>query len=450
MLVSIKNWISIVSATTVMCASAWGQAATPPAQAPATPAPAGQAAAAAGAPAAKEWKDRAEYDLYDAITKETNYSKRLETLNQWRDKYAATNYAKERLLLYLDAYKNLNQAQPMFETAKAILALEPKEATALYYLSLLTPYLPNAATNADVLSNGEKGSRGLIENLDMMRPAGMADEMWKKTRPEAEATAYKTLGWIAMVRKDAPAAQENFTKSLTLNPNQGEVSYWMGNTLLSTRNVAVYPQMLFHMARAVAYDGPGSLAEAGRKQIDGTLTKAYKGYHGDESGLPELKATAKANALPPADYKLLSVTDVEKAKSAQDEEFAKSNPELARWKLLKAELAGANGQQYFDSGMKDAALPKLSGKVVAQTAKALTVAIDGTEPEVTLELAEGTFPKVEPGTPVSWEGVGKAFTKEPFNVTIEVEKSKMTGLPAAAAAKKPAGAKRPAAGKRRR
>ena len=440
---SFKKWISTVSVSTAICASAWGQAAAPAAQAPA----AAQAQAAAPAAPAKEWKDRAEYDLYDAITKESAYPKRLELLNQWRDKYAATNYGKERLLLYLDAYKNLNQAQPMFETAKAILAVDPKEASALYYLALLTPYLPNAATNADVLSNGEKGARGLIENLDSMRPAGATDEQWKKARPEAESIAYKTLGWIAMVRKDVPQATENFNKSLGLNPNQGEVSYWLGNTLLSARNVALYPQMLFHLARAASYDGPGAVAEAGRKQIDGTLVRAYKGYHGDESGLNELKALAKANAVPPADFKLLSVTDVDKARIEKEAEMAKSNPELASWKMLKGGLSAADGPQYFDTGMKDSTLPKLSGKVVSATPKAITVALDGDQPEVTLTPAEGVFPKVEPGTQLTWTGVGKTFTKEPFNVVIEVEKSKVTGLGAAKAA--PA-ARRPAAAKRRR
>jgi len=451
-----------VSAASVITASAWGQAAPAPAgQAQGQPGAEGQAATQSqagqaqpgqappgqGQTAQKEWKDRAEYDLYDSILKEQTPAKRLELLNQWRDKYANSNYAKERLLLYLDTYKNLNQAQPMYDTAKAIMALDPKDGNALYYLTVLTPVLPGAATNSDVQSTGEKAARGLIENLDVMRPKGTTDEQWKKGRAEAEAQAYRTLGWIGMVRKDNKGAQENFLKSLELNPGQGEVSYWLGNTVLGTKDLAQYPTGLYHVARAVAYDGPGALPAAGRQQVDGFLTKAYSGYHGDTTGLAELKAQAKTSAVPPADFKIASVKEVSEAKLKQEQEEAAKNPELALWKRVKEELNGPNGQQYFDSSMKDAAIPKLTGKVVSQTPKALQVAIEGDQPEITLQLTEGTLPQVPPGTTVTWDGaVGKAFTKEPFMVTMEVERSKISGLPST----RPAPAKHTAPAKRRR
>jgi len=452
--VSLKKILSTMSAASVICASAWGQATPAPAgqaQGQTPPGQAGQAAAgqaqAAGQPAQKEWKDRAEYDLYDSILKEQTPAKRLELLNQWRDKYGTSNYAKERLLLYLDTYKNLNQAQPMYDTAKAILALDPKDANALYYLTLLTPVLPGAGTNADIQSTGEKAAHGLIENLDTMRPKGTSDEQWKKGRAEAEAQAYRTLGWIGMVRKDANTARENFLKSLELNPAQGEVSYWLGNTVLGTKDLQQYPTGLYHVARAVAYDGPGALPAPSRQQIDSFLTKAYSGYHGDATGLPELKTQAKANAVPPADFKIASVKEVSEAKLKQEQEEATKNPELALWKRVKEELNGPNGQQYFDSSMKDAAIPKLTGKVISQTPKSLVVGIEGDQPEVTLQLAEGTLPQVAPGTSITWDGaVGKSFTKEPFMVTMEVERSKISGLPAG----RPAPAKRAAPVKRRR
>ena len=40
-----------------------------------------------GQAAQPQWKDRAEFDLYDAITKETQPAKRIELLNQWKEKY---------------------------------------------------------------------------------------------------------------------------------------------------------------------------------------------------------------------------------------------------------------------------------------------------------------------------------------------------------------------------
>lgn len=51
------------------------------------------AAQAAGAQPAKNYKDRAEYDLYLKITQTTDPKARLELLNTWQDKYPTSDYA---------------------------------------------------------------------------------------------------------------------------------------------------------------------------------------------------------------------------------------------------------------------------------------------------------------------------------------------------------------------
>ena len=69
------------------------------------PAKAQQAAAgqaAAGQAPAKNWKDRAEYDLVTKITQTTDMKARLELLNTGQDKYPQTDYASERLQDYID------------------------------------------------------------------------------------------------------------------------------------------------------------------------------------------------------------------------------------------------------------------------------------------------------------------------------------------------------------
>ena len=76
-----------------------------------------------------------------------------------------------------------------------------------------------------------------------------------------------------------------------------------------------------------------------------------------------------------------------------------------------------------------------------QRPKELLVAIsDKTTPEVTLILDPPFTGKIEPGTELQCEGIGKSFSKEPFMVVMDVERKTVTGLPAAAPAKKPAAA----------
>jgi hypothetical protein len=405
-----------------------------------------QAAGQAGQPAAggaaqKNWKDRAEYDLYEAITKEATPAKRLELINSWNEKYPTTDFKLERQLLYLDTYQKLGQAPKILDSAKNIIAIDPQNLTALYWMAYLTTSLNN--TTPEALDSGEKAGKALLGALDTQfdpskKPAGTTDEQWKKARNDMEALAHKTLGWVAMIRKNGPEAQDHFTKSLQLNPAAGEVSYWMGQMIIAEKKPETYPAALYHFARASAYDGPGSLPADGRKQVDDYLTKAYTGFHGDSSGLAELKAQAKSAALPPAGFKVESVRDISLKKQQQEEEFNKNNPLVAKWKQYKNALQ--TDPATWDQ-MKGAKLDKLKGTVVSSTPKEVVLALsDATTPEVTLQFE--TPVKADNGTPVEFEAVAKEFTKEPFMLTMTADKADVTGVSAAPAAKKPAAPKR--------
>jgi hypothetical protein len=451
--VSSKKLMAGVAVVSVLSVAGFGQAAqgqaaqgqgqTPPGQAPAAGQTPQAQAPAAGQPQ-KQVKDQGEYDLFNQVVKETDANKKLALLNTWKEKYPQTDFKKERQLYYLDTYKNLGQPEKMIGTAKEILAEDPKDFTSMYWISSIVPTLPTAATNTEYLDLAEKSARGMLDNMDATfaadkRPATTPADAWKAARTDMEAIAYKASGWTAMVKKNASGAEENFTKALQVKPASGEVSYWLGLTIVGQKDPTTYPKGLYHIARAAAYDGPGALAPAGRTQVNDYLTKAYKGFHGDESGLVELKAQAKASALPPAGFKILSVKEIAEAKLKQEEEAAKADPIGALWKNLHNELSGPNGQQYFDSGLKEAAVPRLRGTVVSHTSKSIVLALsDKTTPEVTLELDTPIAGKAEPGTVIEFEGVGKSFTKEPFMLTMDAERSKIYNWPAPAPSKRPA------------
>jgi tetratricopeptide (TPR) repeat protein len=393
-------------------------------------------------PGEPQWKDRAEYDLVQSIGSAQDPSKKLELLNQWKEKYPGTDFKKIRASLYLQTYQQLNQPQNIMAAAKDVLAIDPKDVFALSMISYFTPVLTN--TSPEALDAGEKAAQGVLSQLNETfaadkKPAQITAEQWAQNRKLAEAQSHKTLGWVAMVRKNAPTAEEHFQKSLEQNPAQGDVSYWLGQTIMGEKKVEKYPLGLWHVARAVSYDGAGALPPQGRTAVDDYLKKAYTGYHGDLTGLDQLKAQTKNAALPPQDFHIKSVTEIAQEKLKQEQEFIESNPMLGLWKRIRDELTGENGQAYFDTSMKDAAIPRLRGWVVEQRPKELLVAIsDKNTPEVTLQLDAPVTAKVDPGTEIQFEGVGKSFTKEPFMVVMDVERKAISGLPAAAPAKKPA------------
>ncbi len=403
----------------------------------------GQAAAAApAAPAEKKknYKDQQEYTLYDSATKETDANKKLATLNTWKDKYPDSDFKQERLVLFLNTYQALGQGLKMVDTAKEILGIDPKDITALYWITFLSPSVGN--NSADAVATASKAANGL---LAAEKPATTKDEDWKSAKTNFDAIAYKTLGWaaVAATPKNYPEAELNYKKSLQTDPKSGEVAYSLGQALLARsiaeKKPAVQSEALYYFARAASYDGPGALNPDGRKTVGDYLTKVYNTLHGDSSGLAELKALAKDNPTPPADFKIKTAAEVA---AEQDEELKKTNPSLALWKQLKGQLLSPDGETYFGSSMKDAAVPKLKGWLVSAKppvkSKELLLSMDGKDQaaNVTLRLvggADGTTPtpltgKPVLGTEIEFEGTGKTLTKEPFMVTFDVEKAKITGL----------------------
>lgn len=406
----------------------------------------------------KQVKDQAEYDLYAGATKETNAQKKLALLETWKQKYPGSDFKLERNQLLLDTYRQLGQAAKMIEVGKEMLADDPKDTTALYWISLLTPSLNN--TSPEALDLGEKTANGLLGTLDTSfapdkKPAATPEEAWKKAKVEAEALAHKTLGWVAMQRKQNEVAEKEFAKSLELNPANGEASYWLATTIFAQKKPERQSIVLFHFARAASYDGPGAIAPEGRATIDAYLTKAYTTYHGkDEAGLAELKTLAKSQAFPPEGFHIKNVNEIA---AENEEEFRKKNPQLAMWMTLKRELTAANGEQYFESSVKGAAIPGgahgvqkfkgtlISSKPPAAPKELVLGVVDPDTPDVTLKLENPMRGKADAGTVLEFEGVVSGFSKEPFMLTLDVdENSKISGWPAPAPpAKKAVGKKTP-------
>jgi hypothetical protein len=238
-----------------------------------------------------------------------------------------------------------------------------------------------------------------------------------------------------MQRKAWDAAEAEFQKSLQLDPNNGEVDFFMGTVVVSQKNPQKTSAGLFYFARAATYEGTGGLAPAGRQQALAYVQRAYKGYHGSDDGFNDLVAAAKAGTTPPADYHIVSVAETadkqRKAQEVQEAEDAK-NPQLLLWKNIKMQLTAADGATYFNSSMKGALLPTLKGKVVKldPEVKPKTVVLaleDGTTPDATLKFEMPLAGKVEPGAELTFEGVPDSYTATPYMVVFSVEPDKLHG-----------------------
>jgi len=399
----------------------------------------------------KEWKDRSEYDLYEAITKTQDPNQWLSILDKWKSQYAQSDYSDVRRQMYLTTYRALNKPPEAFHAALEVLKDNPDNLVALSaisgYVYALVPLSAALTPEQTVeLDTAEKAAGTILGNLDTIyskdnRPPEMTDDQAAKARPELKAFAQKTLGYIALVRKDYEKAQAELTKALEMDATQAQVSYWLGSAVVAQNKTKpeLQPSALYDFARAAAYDGPAGLPAPDRKQVMDYLNKVYVQYHGSSDGLDKLVASAKSSAFPPAGFALKSKSDIEKERIDAEEAAARANPMLALWKSIVKELHSDGGQAYFDNNMKGAVLPggvnnvaRFKGKLVSTSPtlrpKELVLAMeDPARPDVTLRLDSALPGKMDPGGDIEFEGVADSFTKDPFMVTFTVEKSKIDG-----------------------
>jgi tetratricopeptide (TPR) repeat protein len=395
----------------------------------------GQAAAAPSSTAPqKNWKDRAEFDAYDAITKDTNPKTRLDKLKAWEMAYPMTEFIKERRTLLLTTYVALNDAKNAVEEAKQILADDPKDFTSLYYTMYFTQALYGQSQSPDILDQGEKAAQAILAGIDAP-PPGVAADQWAKLRPDVELLAHVNLGFIAMQRKNWDAAETEFQKVLTASPNNAQVDYWMGTVIASEKKLDKLPAAMFYFARAATITGQTALAPAAQKTALDYVQKQYKNFHGSDEGFNDLVAAAKSNPTPPAGFSIKNANEIAQASAASEEDYNKSHPSEALWANLKMALTAPDGANYFNM-MKGSEVPTLKGKVIklepALKPKTILLAMEDksnntTTADATLKFEMPLAGKVEEGTELSFEGVADSYTASPFMVVFTVDKEKLHG-----------------------
>jgi hypothetical protein len=397
----------------------------------------------------KEWKDRAEYDLAAAADADKNATTKLATLDKWKAQYPTSDYAEARQDMYLGAYQQLGQQRQVIQTAQAMLKDNANNFRALgAILAAVQALKPPTAADLEL---AEKTTNYLLDNLDQVysaanKPEGVKDPDWAKAKSDSKPYGMRTLLWVVTTRKDLTKdnarAEAELTALLQKDPTQAAVSYNLASTILAQakQKPETQPLALYHYARAEAYDGPNSLSAQDRASLKTYLAKIYATYHGSAQGLDELLAMAKTNAMPPADFKIKSTVDIAQEQAAKEAEEAAKNPMITLWvKLLKENLTKPDGDSFFDMTVKDTLIPggangvtKFKGKIVSMTPatrpKEILLAIEKpgvADAKLTLDAA---LPgKMEAGEELEFEGTGKAFTKDPFMITFEVEKDHISG-----------------------
>jgi hypothetical protein len=392
------------------------------------------AALAAPALAAAGWTDRGEYDLVMGIRAEASAQKRVELLDRWQAKYPQSELRQVRRELYLAAFETLSDGARMLKTAREMLGEQPDNLVGVYWCTLLAPEVRDPS--ADVLDTGEKAARQLLTGLDTYfaaagKPAAASDSEWQKRKTSAGLLAHRTLGWIAWQRGDFAGAAKEFRLYLDQAPNSAEITAWMGLVSGLQKEPGNQVASLWYLERAGALRGEGALPDGQQRAVGALADQVYTAYHGDGDGIENLKTAALASAVPPPDFHVETAAAV--AARRADEELTRTNPQLAAWVHIRRHLESPDGDKYL-TDLRATPLPKLRGVVirVQPETKPAEIVLGISQPpteEVVLHVSPPFPNAAPPGTELEFEGTVDSFGKQPFTLTILVDREKITGWP---------------------
>jgi hypothetical protein len=411
---------------------------------------------AQGQKAEKKPKDQGEYDIYNEVLKDINgssFAKALSDLDTWKQKYADTDYSDERKAFYVQAYAGAGQPAKSVDAAGELLSRDLEtifpgpagQATVirlLYNAAWAISHVPNPT--AEQLAVGDKAAHRLLD-YDKQLP-GASAEQWAQARADMKEKATAALMYIAMrpgaqaMAKQPPdcaAAEAAYAAAVGAYPDKAALAYELGRALSceAKQNRDKLSLAIYAFERAAVVDATLGDPKNDAKKIRDFADNYYVRVHGSDEGLAQLKEQVKQSALAPAGFKVKTASEIAEEKEAL---FEKSNPQLAMWMKIKGALADTAGEQYFESQLKNSAVPVLRGTLVAARPacrpKELLVAVplpDAQQPlkaEITLKLDKALAGKPEANAEFQWEGVPTAFSKEPFDLTMETEAAKLQGL----------------------
>ena len=392
-----------------------------------------------GAAGQKNYKDRAEYDLFAKITQTADPAARLQLLDQWQTKYPQTDYAQERLQYYVItlsalAAKDPAQRQPLIQKAGDLLKLDPKNFQALYAIAFHGPALgaQNPSLAPDLATQVDSAAHGVIDGSTEVfdpakKPASVSDADFQKIKSQALAIAHNALAWEATTKKDNPTAESEYTASLQANPEQASISAVLGKMLVTEKK---YPEGLFQYARAAQYDGPGALPPATRQQLLDYFNKAYKDFHGSDEGKQQLLDQAKTSAVAPSGLQITNASELANKQADEMNKRIESDPGFKVWYAVKQNLQD-KGDTFFTSSVKELELPgesvpskSFNGTVISVDPTKVTMGVeDPTKPDATLEFSQAlpaaAMDKVKVGEKLDFSGVVDGYTKDPYMLTFK-------------------------------
>ena len=380
----------------------------------------------------RKWK-AGEDTLGIAAANEKDPAAKLEKLDKWKHDFPESDYDEARTSAYWQTYGDLKRYHDQILAAQVLRKKVPESLVLLRSILVAFSQIPSPTPEDRAAATDV--ARYIIDHADQVfapdkaKENGMTPADWEKAKPAMVAYAKTQIDKIV-----TDQGMDVVIQTIKQDPTRVTLNVWAGKALLDEARKG-HPEKqadaIFHYARAAAYTGPGCLDPKDRAGMKSFVDRAYKTYHGSLEGEDKLLAAAANQPLPDG-YVIESTVDVAKKEAAADEAKRAADPMMAHWTDLKTLLTGDGGQAKFDSDIKESALPPFKGKIVSMTPalkpKTIVVAVEKPGVADCTLVFEAALPgNMEVGAELGFEGVAKSFTKDPYMLTLTVEKDKLTG-----------------------
>ncbi len=257
------------------------------------------------------WSGRDEYDAFQLMATEKDPAKRISLAEAFLQKWPNSFMKSTAYVAISQAYQQLRDAVKMYDAAGKGVEANPDNVDAIYFASVALPYAfkatdPDATTK---LSRSESDARHGLEVLQkLQKPASLTDEQFTRYVRGLRSTFNSTVGFVALQRKDYPAAASAFRAGAEDNPADFTTFYRLGLAYWYS-SPPDYNHAVWYLARAL------SLARAAQDPFEAEVTKdlnrLYLNYHGTADGLSDIITQSAASPDPPEAFK---VTPMEKPK----------------------------------------------------------------------------------------------------------------------------------------
>jgi hypothetical protein len=319
-------------------------------------------------------KDPAEYNAYSMATTQSDPKAKAAAIEDFLTKYPQSVVKKTLLDTLIDTYQGLSDNDHTLSAASRMLQIDPDNLKAIYISVFIKKgqctKTSDAQTCDDLIALAQKG-------LSAKAPAGMPPEEFKKQTDATAPFFDSAIAAADVAKKDPAAAVEEYRKELMLYPPDASTKgLALGDTLQlalayvklqlldaqtardadTKAKAANPPDPALTAAAKAANDKAGqdyiqaiwffarawNFAPANYKgQIEPQLEYYYKKYHGDLTGLNDVKTQAASTLFPPA---TLNITPA-KTPQEQIHDLLATTPDLNTLALADKETVLAVGSK---------------------------------------------------------------------------------------------------------